>query len=281
MKNVRLVVVYNRRTISIPFKNIDSIDEFTVYYDTSKDIGLVLNKILYLNQKDSSVKKIYIIKEAERYNKIEYLPVKYSFDNFQYDSVVNNYIDYLIKHEDLLFKHGTALNKITNNYMQKHNKTSLNENDIERIAQLYLKNTDTKYNYNRLRLAYYLLIKEGYKIDIKSLKKENKSINRTDLTKYNPQDDFFEYLIRYSKMGDEEKANAMDFLAGESIDKIDKKMSNPDYSLFDNREIANKIDYGDEALILEALTNMTLQELIDAVNKYHQTEREEPKGKTK
>ena len=38
MKTIKLVVAYKNRTISIPFKNIALIDDFTTYYDNAEII---------------------------------------------------------------------------------------------------------------------------------------------------------------------------------------------------------------------------------------------------
>jgi len=285
MKTVRLVVAYNGKTISIPFKNIALIDEFTTYYDNLDDIGIALNEILDLKLKDTTIKKIYIIKSNFRnelspiYN--EYLPIRYSFDNFDCESVMNNYIDYLSKHKPLLYEKNTPLNIIMDNYMKKYNTVYLKESDIEKIAILYLKNNSGTYNYDRIRGAYFTLLNQGYKIKQNTPPKNINPIDRSDLTRYNPQDEFFEYLIRYSKIGEEEKAHAMDILSAESVEKIDKKMHNPDYSLFDTRNPKYERNFGDDALLLQTLTNMTIQELIDVINNYQNMTKENSKSRGK
>ena len=271
MKSIKLVVAYNNRVISIPFKNVALIDEFTTYYDNNTDIGIALNEILDLKLKDTTVKSIYICKTKEKkvgdkeYN--EYLPIKYSTDNFEYDSVLNNYIDYLKKNTQILQQKNTPLNIIMNNYMKKYSKIYLTETDIERIAILYLKNSSTSYSYERCRSAYFTLLKANYKIKTKKETKYN-PLNRTDLTKYNSEDEFFEYLIHYSTINEETKAHAMDLLASVPLEEIEKNIHNHDYGLFDNRHINHKRNFYDDAMLLQALTNMTIQELVDLINNY-------------
>ena len=263
------------------------IDEFTTYYDNLEELGEALNEILDLRLRNTSVKKFYIIKRSQK-DKLtpvytEYLPIRYSFDSFDYESVMNNYIDYLKKHDYLLYKENSPLGRIRDNYMRKYDKISLSETDIESIAQLYLKNRSGSYNYDRFRAAYFTLLDFDYKIKMKSKTYEVKQSDRTDLTKYNPNDEFFEYLIKYSKIGDEEKANAMDILASESIENINRNMYNPDYGLFDNENVRYKRNFGDDALLLQALTNMTIQELVNVINNYQtmQNEKNKSKGRSK
>lgn len=282
MKNIKLVVTYGERVITIPFKNIALIDEFTTFYDNNQDIGIALNEILNLQLKNTEVKKIYISKTKEKDESspeyTEYLPVKYSFDNYDVKSVVGHYIDYIIKHQSLLYIKDSNLNRVVINYMRKYNKINLTDYDIERITLLYLSNGNGNYNYERIRAAYFTLIKNGYQIK-KETNKEKSIINRTDLTKYNSEDDFFEYLIYYSTISEEAKAKAIDQMASESIEDIDKKMHNANYGLFDTKEIKTKRNYYDDALLLQALTNMTIQELVNLINNYQIKTKEKTKGK--
>ena len=285
MGKVKLVVVYEGRTISIPFKNVALIDEFTTYYDNLDDIGLVLNEILDLRLNNVSIKNAYIIQTTQKdelsREYTEYLPIRYSFDNFDYDSVMKNYIEYLLRNEYLLHEKNTPLSKITDNYMRKYSKIYLNESDIQKIGMLYLNNSSGTYSYDRFRLAYFTLLRNGYKVEMQLKPEVGNLVDRTDLTKYNPKDEFFEYLIKYSKIGDDEKTYAMDILASESIDDMEKNMYNRDYGLFDNKHINFKRDFGDDALLLQALTNMTIQELIDVINNYQNMTKEKNKAKGK
>ena len=280
MKTVKLVVAYKNRTISIPFKNIALIDDFTTFYDNADDIGTALNEILSLNLNDTRISRIYICrttkKEGSNYEYNEILPVRYSFDKYIQGSVEENYIDYILKHQELLFESHTPLNIIMNNYTKKYDKVYLNEFDITRIATLYLKSDKGTYNYERMRAAYFTLLKNGYKIKIQK-NTSNNPYNRTDLTKYNSRDEFFEYLAYYSTLGEEEKAKTIEFLSGESLENIDRNMSNPNYGLFDTKDIKYREDYHDDALLLQALTNMPTEDLIAFINDYQNI----TKGKTK
>ena len=265
MKTNELVIVYNERTISIPFKNIALIDEFTTGYSNMEDIGKSLNQILDLNLNDLSVKEIYIIKRTKNKDKdaqyTEYLPIKYNYDMFDYESVKYAYVDYLTHHRSLLLKEGTILNIVTLRYLNKYSKIDIKDSDIYMIASAYLK-TD----YNRYRSAYFTLIENGYQIKKSPPPSIPNNYNRIDLTKYNPKDEYFEYLIDYSKIGEEERANAMDILASYSQEEILKNMENDDYGLFDNRHINRNIE--DEALLLQILTNMSIQDIINIINDY-------------
>ena len=107
MKTVKLVVAYNNRTLSIPFKSIALIDDFTTYYDSLYDLGIALNEILDLKLYDQRITKIYICKTTTKeesnieYN--EYLPIRYSFDKYDPKSVEEAFIDYIHHHQELLF----------------------------------------------------------------------------------------------------------------------------------------------------------------------------------
>ena len=285
MKSIKIVVAYNERVISIPFKNIALIDEFTTFYDNNQDIGIALNEILDLQLKDTSINKIYISKTTQKDELspeyTEYLPIKYSFDNYDIQSVIESYIDYIIKNQRLLQKKDSALNKVMINYMRKYDKINLSNYDIERIILSYLSNGSGNYSYDRIRAAYFTLIKNGYKIKKEDNKETNNIINRTDLTKYNSQDEFFEYLIYYSTISEEAKSKAIDMMASESIEDIDRKMYNSNHSLFDTKEIKTKRNYYDDALLLQALTNMTIQDLVNLINNYQMKTKEKTKGKAK
>jgi len=286
LDTIKLVVVYDERTITIPFKNIALIDEFTIGYSNMQDIGTALNEILDLKLKNISVKKIYITKTTkndEYFNtNTDYLPIKYSFDNFDYENTKNAYIDYLIKHRELLNKQGTPLNKIMINYSRKYNKIYLSEADIANIALLYLKYSDgnnQRYDYNRFRQAYFTLIANNYQIKKINIPTPLNTINRIDLTKYNPEDEFFEYLISNSKIGKSENENAIDLIAQYSTEELTQKMSNPNYGLFDNQSINVKRNIEDEALLLQVLTNMSIQELINLIGNYQEKSRSRGKNK--
>ena len=75
----------------------------------------------------------------------------------------------------------------------------------------------------------------------------------------------------------------MDILASRDIEDMERDMYNEDYGLFDTKDIKTKRNFHDEALLLQSLTNMTIQELIDVINNYQQltTERNKTKEKTK
>lgn len=262
----KLVVVYNERVISIPFKNIALIDEFTIGYSDMQDIGKTLNEILDLRIEKPYVKKLYIVKTTKKDDNekeyTQYLPIKYKYDNFDSDSVKHAYIDYLIKNREVLYKKNTSLNIVVINYLNKYNKIYIDDQDISIIASAYLGN-----NYNRYRSAYFMLISIGYKIKNSQEKINfNTNIDRTDLTKYNTEDEYFEYLKEYSTIGEEEKAKVMDILASYTQEELNHNISNSNYSLFDNQNIKRSTE--DEALLLQALTNMSIQELINLINNY-------------
>jgi len=254
MSKVKLVVVYDKKVISIPFPNTESLDIYTVMYNNEKDMGLSLNQILDLKLEHVNIKRIYVTRTRMDKNNQEYmeiLPVKYNFDIFDLDAVKIAYCEYLISNIHMLKSKYNGLDKITNNYMNKYHKTILSHKDIYNITSLYLESS-----YDRYRDTYFFLIAKGIKI--KTNKPQKPLVNRTNLTKYDMKGAYLESLKEYSLQGKEEHAKVMEELSKYDQDELSRIMTNENYNLFDNGKIDRMTFIEDEAIVLKSLADKSL-----------------------
>ena len=250
MGKVSLVINDNGRIISIPFKDINSLDEFTVYYDNYLELVASLNELLDLGIEDiinTNVRCSYRYKtRSYKYlqdNLYAYvdLPIKYRIDNFNFNSVRDMYAKfYKDDHERIMMVKDGIRNVSTNAIKSYLAGNDISDRDIDIVVKAYFNGSYKKY-----RNAYYLLTRMGYKVKIDNLSKGSKQ----ELI-YNKDQEIINELLLRVKNGNMSNEEMLDYLANnydiEELSKMFKK---------------EKREEKEEMLALEALTGQKYNEL--------------------
>ena len=267
MEKYNLVVRYSRRVISIPFPNIRDLDDFTSMYNGFNDIGIALNKMLNLKMKNPSVMECYISyrnyeKDNESYKNV-FLPVKVNSDDFDMEDIKRKYTRYILSKEDVMNKE-SGIREVTNNYLKKVGRAGLYDSDIPIIVSLYF-NTYKKY-----RDAYFKLVSLGYRIKIN--KQTSSKINRSNLSIYESNDEYMDYLLRYGMIGIAQHDRAIEKLSEFDMEDINRNMYDNKYGLFDGSgkdNASSEVDDMDQMIALEGLSRKSLEELKKLINEYN------------
>jgi len=255
MRSAKLVIIYQNRTITIPFKDIKSIDDFTFKYQNKQELGNAIKKIFKLNVKDNSVKNAYVLYSYHKGNKKNGeiisldLEVKYHDDDFDKSEIKEKCIDYYARNINRL--NTGDIKYVKKNYEKSRNIdiTMQNEHDIayhvKNIVNTYLDN-----NYRRYRDMYFFLQEKGYKFkNIKLNIQEDMTFN------YDENDEFLSYLETNSSKGSEEYDEFMRYLDyPNDLKKVNKESPSID----------------DDLRALKYLSGKSIEELMALVNNYQE-----------
>ena len=209
---VYLVIEYVSGLIYLPFKNIESIDYFTVAYDNLLDLASSINKILNLDLSNNEILDVYLSESIDKINDDmqeyckRYLAVKYSNNNFIMEDVKNKFGLYLNESIKRIDKHN-GLHEVFINYINKYRPNGkVTSEDINKIAALYLGD-----NYLRYKDFYFRYKDKGYKFKINNdkVKYSKEMLDKIDkdsemlltmFTGYNIKG-LREYVIKQMKSG--------------------------------------------------------------------------------
>ena len=207
---VYLVIQYDKEIIYLPFKDIASVDAFTVGYDNLLELAASVGDIVKIGIPNSEIVDVYLSSSMEKVNDDmqefdkRSLAVKYSRDNYSEEEVRDKFVEYLSKHAKK-FDNFRDFKAVLNNYKNKYGN-SLGEDDIVKIAKLYFGN-----NYNRFKEWYFKLRDKGYKFKnrehkvkyssdmVKQIQEDNK-MALVMLTGYS-EDELHDYVISQIKKG--------------------------------------------------------------------------------
>ena len=169
MKEIYLVIEFESRIIYLPFKDLESVDNFTVCFDNLLELAASINDYLSLNIPNDEILDVYLSEDIDKiyddnqeYNK-RYLAVKYRRDNYDKSDLEKTFMTYL-KYGIKKINEHSGLKNVIDNYEDKHvknKKASLEDKDMEKIALLYLGN-----DYKRHKECFFKLKDKGYKIRI-------------------------------------------------------------------------------------------------------------------
>ena len=173
MKEVYLVIEYEDRLYYLPFKDLVSVDEFTVCFDNLLELAASINDYLGLDYDNGKILDVYLSESIDKidndnqaYNK-RYLAVKYKRDNFIRSEIEKVFIKYL-KGQISNINDYSRLKMVFDNYYNKYikdKKNYLEDKDRERIALLYLGD-----KYQRYKEVFFKLRDKGYKMKINEIK---------------------------------------------------------------------------------------------------------------
>lgn len=261
---VNLVIKYNKGIISIPFKDIISLDEFTVGYDNPLELLNALNRLLNLDIKNGQLIEIYV--DYLYNNKRKRLPVKYSVDNYDIEDLKIMYAKYYKDNHVRILAYNEGIRYVKHDKIINYNLRcdDITDRDIDLAVIAYFE----KAGYKKYRDAYFRLKEAGYKVRINKLVSE---VDRTNLAKYQTDDEYLSYLMRYASIGDREHDKVIEELSYYDSDDIRMDMNNGEYGLFDGINHSTKEDDTselDELITLEAMAGKSVEELIEIVNNY-------------
>lgn len=272
MNKVKLTVNYgNYGVISIPFPNLKSCDEFTMGFDNMDDLGIALNDILGLgiNQLivvSSGVNYEYKAKGSNEIN-TQYLDVRFSGDVYDIEELKALYAEFFQDDRSRInnSKNGIWYVKHENVREFVSGYKNISDESIVKAVNSYLDGS-----YKKTRDVYFILKNNGY-VAIPKKKEDKTNLVRSDLSSFDAKTPYYAYLKDYSMRGEEEYAKAMDFLAGEELDDLQRGMVNLGYGVFDGAVQNNDrsaMNLSDEMMSLEELSGKSIEELMDIVQEY-------------
>ena len=247
---------YEGKIISIPFGKLKDIDKYTIKYGDRLSLLNKLNSILELGIDINYVKAMYLVKEKNRYCEFDYdncLPIRYNGDNYNIDSLRDNFISYLQKDHNRIREFDVIHVELPFMIDFKNGKRDISDNEIKLAVNAYFKN-----NYNGIRKIYFD-IKNECKIKNDSFRLSNKVIERDGLSKLeNDKDDYLQYLIELSSRSEEDRLRAISELSLMDMEELVVKLSNKTYGVLDGLSDVDAIRNG-EILEFETLVGMDVK----------------------
>ena len=274
MADVNLVIKFKHRDkpLTIPFRDLKSLDGFTTGYINDNDLLRELERMFNVDLAHFEFERMYITYHYKSiYNKkmMDYLPVMYMEDKFDFEDLKRVYGNYYKEDKSRIKKTYNGIKHVKSNAILAflYDNADISDRDIELAVLSFLDGS-----YKKSRDAYFLVKGKGYRVKrVKDFKEE--TLDRTDFRKYDVQDEYMASLASYGMQGYEEHARAMDELAGYDMDEVRHGMVNGSYGLFDGEGVADKKatlrKLKDDLLSLEALSGMSMDELMKLVRNYH------------
>lgn len=275
MAEVKLIIKTEKRVYSIPVNSLSEIDEFSVWYPNKLELGKMLNNILDLNIINFDKVDIFLSYRYSSNSKVSYLPIKYSSDNYNCDSVKETYAKYYKDDHSRIKTNTSGIRNVGHQVIREYiqGTKEITNNEIDMAINSYFNGA----GYKKYRDSYFVLKDANYKVKIDKLKEDEQNIDRTNLSTYAVANPYLSGLKRYAALGEEEHAKVMDTLAGYDMDELNRVTKNNNYGLFDGEGILTKrndreIEH-DEAMQLESITSKRLQELKELLNEYYQSKK--------
>ena len=209
--NYNLYLETTNGLLCIPCGKIEDIDKFTVRFENRLVFLSVLIEMLELKISVNDIYRVYLSNRDSKWIKehgFDYekcLPIKYGIDNFNSESIIGHFADYLKNDRSRLENYKREASLIIPNY----EIGNYSDRDIDFFAKKYLTN-----NYRRQRDEYFYL-KELYNpavmknampterhkkhnLDDMSLKTREKYLSIIELS-YFSREKYFEKLEKFSE----------------------------------------------------------------------------------
>lgn len=250
-KRINLYIETNQGRLMIPFRGIREIDSFTVDFKSRLEFLDVFFRILNIPISLNDVNMMYLsYKNSDELHFFDYdvcLPVKYGKDNYNVDSVIENFATYL--KQDFRRLNADGIRNVGKNIVHDFNPRYVENYQIDLIAKAYLKN-----DYRKIRDTYFMLCDDfDIKID-KIVFKENNSLREKLFQLECSNDDYIQYLIELASRGNDEYELAMEELSKIDIDDVGKSISKSYYGVIDG--------LGDDSVISPVIIQ-NLEQVID------------------
>lgn len=249
---INICIITDCGVYKIPFATIRQLDMFTVRYKNDSELVKSLIRILRLPINIEEVVDLdiqYVYSDTK-------LPIKYSGNNYDMDSVIDGYVYYIQTNQRRLGGYGIG------NFMQRvepnFRNISYSEKEIEFFVRRFLSN-----DYRKIRDAYFF-IKNKVKIKIKRVEPRRKH----DVSeKYvDGNDSYIDYLLGCLELDEEHYMMAMEELAMMDIETLEKKLGYSKDAVIDGLkyEQYDSCDL-DDIHELERLTGLDIGDLVDIV----------------
>ena len=253
-----LELEYDNKVISIPFGKLKDIDKYTMKY---KDRKVFLNKLISILELDIDidfVNRMYLVKEEDRLCEFDYetcLPIRYSNDNYDIDSLRDNFISYLQQDHSRIRMFDVIYVKLPWMMDFRDGKKDISNDEIKLAVNTYFKD-----NYKGIRKVYFD-IKDECKIKKGKFELSDKKIEREELSKLESnKDDYLQYLIELSSRSDEDRLRATYELSLMPMEDLVRIMSRGSGGVLDGLSDLGAIK-NDEVLELEMLVGMNIEDI--------------------
>ena len=276
-KEINLYMETSVGIIAIPFVGIKEVDLFTTCYNSrfdkdglnnkSKLLDILVN-ILKLPISVNDIGRVYLSYEdidSVTFNYDTCLPVKYSKDNYNKDSLIENFSLFLKRDRNRL-KYPFIRNVLLN-VSGDFKVTTVSEKNIDIIAKLFLEK-----NYRRMRDVYFYLSEidspiERYNIKIDKVL-DNSSVNdRWEISKLDSSEDsFIEYLIELSSRNSDNTGNIRDEFSKMELEDIRRELRDNSKYIFDGLNNIDKNNMEKDIANLEECTGINIEILRDICN---------------
>lgn len=250
-KRINLYIETNQGRLVIPFRGIREVDSFTVEFNNRLEFLPILFRILNVPVSVNDVNMMYLsYKNSEELHCFDYdvcLPLKYGKDNYNIDSVVENFAAYL--KQDFKRLDADGVRNVGMNIVHDFNSKCVKNYEIDLIAKAYLKD-----DYRKIRDTYFMICDDfDIRID-KIVSKENYSLRKDLFQLESCNDDYIQYLIELASRGGDEYDRAMEELSKIDVEDIGKSISKNYYGVIDS--------LGDESLV-SPVVSQNFEQVID------------------
>ena len=259
--------------ITIPFQGLKDVDDWTVRYDTPKKLIQLLIDVLKLPIDLYDVNSIYLT--YDRYNRgidEECLCIKYSGDNFNYQSLSDVFYEYIIENPKRILE--SDIKYVNNDIVMKYfNSGKISNFEIRNLVNAYL--SDER-GYKRKRDTYFYLkdrTNGDIKIKVDPVLMGDAPTRKGDLSSYDPEDDsYLSHLIQLAKRGGMEFDRAMELIGSADLSELSQLLKHRDYGIVDGVSDLLVFKAGDvEAL--EAATGISIEKLREEHTRFGRKKR--------
>lgn len=256
--------------VTIPFKNIKSVDQFTIIYDDIDQLVGSIIDVLKLPLSVYDVNSVYLT--YDKYNmglNVETcMPIKYSGDNFNFESLKDAFAKYIqndqsrILSTDMKYVKGYELSR----YFERG---YLDNYEISRAVNAFFSENA---GYKRRRDMYFF-IKESdegipvkidsvdFEIDIKGGLKSFSTYGGGE------EDDYLSYLLEFAQRGEKELEIAMDAISQFDLEDLERLRKNNSFGIVDGVR-DDSILMERQKTLLAVTTGMSIEKLRLSCNSF-------------
>lgn len=259
VKEIYLKIDTYNGVITIPFKNIEEVDRFTVIYSNMTLLVSNLIKILKLKIDLYDVSAVYLTEDKyKRELDEECLPIKYSGDNFNYESLHDAFVNYIKADQNRILTTDMRYVKVRE-IIKYFDTRYIDPYEIERAVRAFFNGT----GYKRKRNTYFMIKdEEGIKIKIDKVD-FNCSIDRRDLSQYannSDEDSYLSHLIELSQRSPEMIDRIIDEIAQADLEDISGLTQRDGYGIVDGVSDTSMLLNG-QIELLEETTGISIDQL--------------------
>lgn len=246
--------------ISIPFLCIEEVDDFTIGYKNLGELVTILIKILKLQIDLYDVDDAYLT--YDKYNRgrdDKCLPIKYTNDNFNVDSLENFFCTFLEKEPKRIWDSGVRYVK-TSGMLEFISTGKITAFEIRNAVKAYF-NGDGGYRKKR-DIYFYFKKKYGLNLDIKKDRVlYDDDTRKKDLSVYDVEDDgYVSNIIDLYKRGIYTFDEAMEKIGLADLSELRKLLKDGGYGIIDGVSEIDSLVKKDISM-LEKCTGMSLETL--------------------